>query len=301
MKRTPASKHQRAGVAALSDLESGEWSDILTTLEADQELFLANENKFRSPEYKWPRDPLHTWSRVWEYPYAYSNIRQELSRINATGGKPPTVVDFGSGVTFFPLSISTLGCTVCCVDTDPIVANDMQRAIKVCCTSKQSVDVKLLKGSRLPFGDAQIDGVYSVSVLEHIPNPTNTIEEIARVLKPEGFFLVTLDLDNRGDSEIGVKGFAKLYEKLTEKFESVYSEQTVHPLDVLTSLRGPYKLKPISALRRWALSPIKCLKNLVYKGTLRPQPLYELTVYGALFRKKGDKCTAGPLPKNINE
>jgi hypothetical protein len=58
----------RSGLAALSDLQTEEWRELFTSLEDQQREFLAKEEAFRSADYPWPRDPLHTWSRVWEYP-----------------------------------------------------------------------------------------------------------------------------------------------------------------------------------------------------------------------------------------
>jgi len=39
---------------------------------------------------------------------------------------------------------------------------------------------------RLPFPDESVDAVVSVAVLEHVPNPTQVVEEMLRVLKPGG-------------------------------------------------------------------------------------------------------------------
>jgi ubiquinone/menaquinone biosynthesis C-methylase UbiE len=42
----------------------------------------------------------------------------------------------------------------------------------------------------LPFSDAYFDVITCVSVLEHVFNPPNTIEEIYRILKPGGLFIL---------------------------------------------------------------------------------------------------------------
>jgi len=46
----------------------------------------------------------------------------------------------------------------------------------------------VLPGARLPFADASIDLIYSYAVLEHVDDPAALADEIARVLKPGGWF-----------------------------------------------------------------------------------------------------------------
>ena len=43
---------------------------------------------------------------------------------------------------------------------------------------------------RIPFGDASFDGVVSCGVLEHVPDQEESVEEIARVLRPGGKFFI---------------------------------------------------------------------------------------------------------------
>lgn len=44
-------------------------------------------------------------------------------------------------------------------------------------------------GSVLPYGDQLFDIVYSNQVLEHVRSPDQSVSEIFRVLKPNGFFI----------------------------------------------------------------------------------------------------------------
>lgn len=53
-------------------------------------------------------------------------------------------------------------------------------------------DTVYYDGHVLPFPDASFDAVLCTEVLEHIPDPTETIREIQRVLRPGGRLLVTL-------------------------------------------------------------------------------------------------------------
>ena len=48
----------------------------------------------------------------------------------------------------------------------------------------------------LPFEDASFDTVLSCGVLEHVPDPEGSVEELRRILRPGGMFYVT-NLPNR--------------------------------------------------------------------------------------------------------
>src|SRR5207237_7125185 len=56
------------------------------------------------------------------------------------------------------------------------------------------VHFEVADGRSLPFEDAAFDHAYSVSVLEHIPDPRDeaALRELARVVKPGGRAVVTL-------------------------------------------------------------------------------------------------------------
>ncbi|MEW6468162.1 MAG: methyltransferase domain-containing protein [Bacteroidota bacterium] len=43
--------------------------------------------------------------------------------------------------------------------------------------------------TRLPFADSSVDGVVSLAVLEHVPNPDDFLKEAHRVLRPGGFIV----------------------------------------------------------------------------------------------------------------
>ncbi len=109
---------QSTKIAALSDLKTELWQEIYNKLESDQTLFLKDSNIFISEAYrkKWPVDALHCWSRVWEYPFIYHHLRE--IRQAPRRDIDITVVDYGSGITFFPFSVAQLGYNVICMDND---------------------------------------------------------------------------------------------------------------------------------------------------------------------------------------
>jgi SAM-dependent methyltransferase len=52
-------------------------------------------------------------------------------------------------------------------------------------------------GDRLPFEDRSFDTVISISVLEHTPRPQRLLDEMARVLRPEGLLILSAPFSGR--------------------------------------------------------------------------------------------------------
>ena len=272
----------RCGLATLSDLQTDRWRQLFGALESAQRSFLDRQHLFRSPEYPWPRDPLHTWSRVWEYPYAYHHLQRLLS---APGGRAPKIADLGSGVTFFPFALAQLGFQVSCVDVDPTCDRDLARAASVFPHAPGSVEFRLTDGSRLPFEDASLDGLYCISVLEHIPNFDAVVADIGRVLVPGGLLVLTIDLDLRGDAAIGVSDRRRLVEYIDRHFERVCPDVTVHPADVLHSLAGPYPL-PRPTLPGRAVGLVRRELQRLARGAADPLPPPQLAAEGFVLRRR---------------
>ena len=54
-----------------------------------------------------------------------------------------------------------------------------------------SVEILQADGNALPFGKGKFDIVTQIDVVEHVPNPSAILKEIARVLKPDGILHIT--------------------------------------------------------------------------------------------------------------
>ncbi|MEB2309922.1 MAG: class I SAM-dependent methyltransferase [Candidatus Brocadiaceae bacterium] len=272
----------RSGLAALSDLKNLGYQNIFSLLEKEQDVFLIRESEFRSKEYKWPRDPLHTWSRVWEYPYVYYHMRKNL--VHANSASLPKVVDLGSGVTFFPFIIASLGYEVICLDIDAVCSLDIERALSVLPQQQGKVNFRLIADYKLPLKSNEVDLVYSVSVMEHIHDFENTIEEVFRILKIGGLFILTIDLDLCGYLDIDLKRYYKLRECLFKYFDLIELETTVHPLDILHSQNGPFPLHKFSSLKKMIFHMKQQIKPLFGKRPFVALP--NLAVWGGIFIKR---------------
>lgn len=274
----------RSGLAALSDLSSPAYQEIFSLLGNAQKVFLDNEEKFRSKEYKWPRNPLHTWSRVWEYPYVYYALKEHRTLVSASSS--PKVVDLGSGVTFFPFAVARLGYEVICMDTDPVCGPDIKRASSVVPQKPGKVSFSLLTENHLPLMDGDTDVVYCVSVLEHIHNFENTIEEVYRILKPGGLFILTIDLDACGYLDISVDRYYKLREVLLKYFDLKKPEIAVHPMDELKCHNGPIPYFVYSTRQKWMFHLKERIKVLFGKQPFSVLP--NLAVWGGIMTRKLD-------------
>ena len=268
------------GYASISDLKNEEWRLTFDKLQNYQSEFLKLQKKFRSDGYKWPKDPLNEWSRIWEYPYVYRNIRKIIEKESKSTLE---VLDYGSGVTFVPFALSKLGCNVTCADIDPVVGIDIPKAVEQIGVQTGSIGVALITNGKIPKENQSQDVVYCVSVLEHIQNFEIAIEEIYRVLKPNGTFILTFDVDLRGNFDLNTVAFNKLINILDRLFTNTHQERPVHPLDLLTTVSSPRN--------RINYSPLSLLKQIM-KMILRNNHKYgdprvdlHLCVYAGTYKK----------------
>lgn len=264
------SPFERCGLASLSDLQHPEAISLLQEMEALQDQFL--NLKPHSPGYSWPKDALHTWSRVWEYPYVLHHVR--AWRCAYSGPHIPTAVDFGSGVTFFPFAVAREGINVICVDKELTYGNDIERVARHLSAGTGSVSFRGTNGCQLPFDSASVDLVYSISVFEHLPEYPALLTQLARILKPGARLLLTVDIDLGRDSDIGLgpARYKKLREALRDYFTPIYESQPVHPGLLLTTFTSPFPFyKEGRRLGRlWRLCKEELLKPLLRRPRFSP-------------------------------
>jgi SAM-dependent methyltransferase len=180
-------------------------SEVTQRMEDFSDGFLVHHHDHLS-EYskRWVQDPYHQWSRLWEYPFVFSNIRSYLA-----GKAVPqaNILDAGSGITFFPYFIQANypNAEVNCCDFD----ESLQKIYTLINeTTDKPVHFSLASLDRTPYPPACFDVVYCISVLEHTRNFDQILAELFRILVPGGRLLVTFDisLDGKGDINIGEVG-----------------------------------------------------------------------------------------------
>ncbi len=125
------------------------------------------------------------WSKVWEYPWLNAH------GISAFDWNGKSLVDFGSEISPMPWLLATRGARVTLVETDP-----QWLPIWEALRAKLNVDVRwhLVNSEVLPFPDASMDAATSFSVIEHQPDKSRAMAEIARVLKPGAPLYISFDI-----------------------------------------------------------------------------------------------------------
>ncbi|HEX3641091.1 MAG TPA: bifunctional 2-polyprenyl-6-hydroxyphenol methylase/3-demethylubiquinol 3-O-methyltransferase UbiG, partial [Ktedonobacteraceae bacterium] len=94
-------------------------------------------------------------------------------------------LDVGCGGGLLAEEFARLGCQVTGIDpSEPSLATARKHAQQ----SGLDISYQVGLGEQLPFADASFDIVVCCDVLEHVDNVAQVIQEISRVLKPNGLF-----------------------------------------------------------------------------------------------------------------
>lgn len=96
-------------------------------------------------------------------------------------------IDIGCGDGYFTGQLARSGCTVTGMDFSLV---GLSQAARQNAPGADFIEHDLT--NPLPFGDATIDIAWCSEVLEHLFSPLYVIEEVKRVLKPGGLFLITV-------------------------------------------------------------------------------------------------------------
>lgn len=276
----------RAGLASLDDLSTPVWRSLFSHLESIQNEFTVAQP--HCPEYPWPRDPLHNWIRVWEYPFVYRHLQSNPG--SAMPHSKAQIVDLGSGATFFPFAIARLGYSVIAVDADPRAKASLDKAIGRVSAGAGSVTSLLADARSIDLETESVDGVYCISVLEHIPDFEAAIAEVRRILRPGGVFVLTFDIDLRGNWELGPASYRRLLDAIHTSFSMIHPEKVIHPLRVLNSDNSIYPMYPDHSLRDALVAPLRRSYHYA-RMWLRGDPLPRMGrllvgTYGACLRKQ---------------
>ncbi len=167
---------------------------------------------------KWGSDnPLHSWSRQWEYPYVLHRVAE------AVRDRPRArILDAGSGATFLPYYIRHRfkETSVSCCDNDPTLGDVFSSL-----NSNMNGDIEFSTADirTLPYEDESFDLVYCVSVLEHTDSYGEILVELRRVLRDSakagtGRIAITFDVCLDGTRDMRMPEVRKLLKAFSATF-----------------------------------------------------------------------------------
>ncbi len=167
----PATKVCAPRLASVEELESPAYRD-----------FMLESNRFAAQH---GLREFTNWSKVWEYPWLHEH---GIKQMNWRGKR---LVDFGSEISPMPWMLATRGAEVTLIETDPQWIPQWEKLRE---KLKVQVTWKLVSNEVLPLADGYADAVTSFSVIEHQPDKTRAVGEIARVLKPRAPLFISFDI-----------------------------------------------------------------------------------------------------------
>lgn len=189
-------------------------SDLFRLLEKFSTQFLErNRLVLRRYARKWVADPLHHWSRQWEYPFVYTRVANIVEEEIA-----PKVLDAGSGITFFPYFLGERfeKANIFCCDYDESLKAIYHRINE---SEPKQVEFTVADLRSLPYPDNLFHLVYSISVLEHTGDYQRIACELHRVLRPGGELIITMDISLDGSPGISLEEGERLFQVFAKYFK----------------------------------------------------------------------------------
>lgn len=104
--------------------------------------------------------------------------------------KGKIAADIGAGTGFISESLIRAGLQVIAVDQSEAILKEMKKKF----ADIETIDYRVGQAQNLPIPDATVDYAFANMCLHHVESPPKAIEEMVRILKPEGKLVIT-DLD----------------------------------------------------------------------------------------------------------
>ena len=131
-------------------------------------------------------DPKHNYLEYWNG-REYEHAAEELAITRLLKGKTfKRAVDVGGGYGRLSVFLRNFADEVTLAEPSQQQLDIAKEYLK----DKPSVISKLAQAEDLPFKDGELDLALVVRVLHHLPDPMPAFQEINRVLKKDGYFLL---------------------------------------------------------------------------------------------------------------
>jgi ubiquinone/menaquinone biosynthesis C-methylase UbiE len=155
------------------------------------------------------------------------------------------VLDVGTGTALIPLELCSRGTKW------HVVAVDLARAMLDVAAKnvaaaglKSAIELRLVDAKRLPFEDGQFPVVMSNSIIHHIPDPADCLEEMVRVVSRKNGLLFVRDL-LRPDSEPHLRHLVETYAGDADAHQQKMFGESLHAalrLDEIRALAGRFAI-----------------------------------------------------------
>ena len=283
------------GYARASYVRSALWDSVYRELESLSRQFVSAAWREGSQGYFWPLDPLHWWSRTWEYPFVAWHLRQ--GRRGAAAVTPRRLLDVGSAVTFFSYHLLREGFDLTCLDANDTMPGHFERVGRLVTPALWSgaMPKYVVADARdTKLSSSSFDAVICVSVLEHIPGWQDALREMMRVLAPGGQLVLTLDVKrNETSSGLSEAELGELLGLLDGQCELTTHREVRPPEDAIDTLGAPMPTPPPprdlssgpSLARRLVRGTRATVQRLRHRMEGRPPE--NIAIFGGVWRKKG--------------
>ena len=171
------------------------------------------------------------------------DVLKTVEFIEANTAKDSAVLDIGAYASEVPLVLHQLGrSNICGVDLNPgLLGMPFAGAI----------DYRISNFMSTPFPDASFSAITAISVIEHGFDGKALARETARLLKPRGFFIASMDYWPEKISTEGIKLFDMSWTIFSSgEIQSFVEDAGVYGLQPHGTLQFEAHDRPISCLER---------------------------------------------------
>ncbi len=228
---------------------------------------------------KWVKDPLHQWSRQYEYPFT----AEALENCCPKSGR---ILDAGSGITFFPYYLKEKypELAIECCDTDHRLEEQFAR---VNGELEQQVEYFDSDIRYIDRPEGFYDAVYCISVLEHTKDYGSIIEELARITKPGGILVLTFDISTDGSADIPFHTAVDLLSEVRRHYDQIPEKYDIEHKDLESEelLTTGYIASTDKKLLPWRYPYLMIFKTIA-SGKIPKNFIRNLSCYCGIFKKK---------------
>jgi len=256
------------------------------TLSADHEMKVFSDSWLRLhrralKSYPGWADALSVGTRPWEY----SICRKAIDDHSKEHTAEMTILDAGSGLTFFPYFIHHQYpmAEIHCIDYDERLMSIFSAVNRI---SEYHVHYESSDMRNLRYAENSFDIIYCASVLEHTEDYESIIREFKRVLKRSGTLVLTFDICLDGKQPISRDQAIVLLQTIRKHFSPVKNyDQNLNDVTGSNTLTSRYIVEHYPERDPW--KPKLPMLRLIARRMLSKSKRYfsDLTVFGMAFKK----------------